>query len=204
MATLKDKTKTKADQDKELQIMSFESAKNWERWLARNQELSSGVWLRIQKKDSGRQSLSYAEALDVALCYGWIDGQKKPNDDQSWLQKFTPRGPKSGWSKKNTEHVERLTTAGKMKPAGLAAVEAAKKDGLWKAAYNSQGNSKIPEDFLNALGRDKKAEAFFNSLNKANLYSIAYRLQTAKNPETRERRMRAILEMMAEGKKFYP
>ncbi|MHB1926708.1 MAG: YdeI/OmpD-associated family protein [Leptospirillum sp.] len=204
MATPKDETKTKADQDKERQIMSFESAKDWERWLARNHELSSGIWLQIQKKDSGRQSLSYAEALDVALCYGWIDGQKKPNDDRSWHQKFTRRVPKSGWSKKNTEHVERLTKAGKMKPAGLAAVEAAKKDGLWKSAYDSQGNSKIPEDFLNALGRDKKAEAFFNSLNKANLYSIAYRLQTAKNPETRERRMRVILEMMAEGKKFHP
>ena len=204
MATPKDKTRTKADQDKELQIMSFESAKYWERWLARNHESSNGVWLEIQKQGSGRPSLTYAEALDVALCYGWIDGQKKPNDDRSWLQRFTRRGPKSRWSKKNTEHVKRLTKAGKMQPSGLAAVESAKKDGLWETAYDSQGNATIPEDFLEALGRDKKAEAFFKSLNKANLYSITYRLQTAKKPETREKRMREILEMMAKGKKFHP
>ncbi len=204
MTTPKNKTKTRVNRDMKLSILSFESAKHWERWLAKNHKLSSGVWLRIQKKDSDRQSVTYAKALDVALCYGWIDGQKKSADDQSWLQKFTPRGLKSAWSKKNTEHVERLTMAGKMKPAGLAAVEAAKNDGRWKAAYDSQANSKIPEDFLKALGRNKKSQAFFNSLNKTNLFSIAYRLQTAKKPETREKRMRAILEMMAKGKKFHP
>jgi uncharacterized protein YdeI (YjbR/CyaY-like superfamily) len=172
--------------------------------LAKNHELSNGVWLQLEKKDSNRRSLTYAKALDAALCHGWIDGQKKANDGRSWLQKFCRRGPKSGWSKRNTEHVERLIKAGKMKTAGLAAVEAAKEDGRWKAAYDSQGNSKIPADFLKALGRGKKALAFFNSLNKANLYSIAFRLQTAKTPETREKRMRAILEMMAKGKKFHP
>jgi uncharacterized protein YdeI (YjbR/CyaY-like superfamily) len=187
----------------ELSIMSFESAKHWERWLVKNHKLSRGVWLRIQKKED-RKSLAYSEALDAALCYGWIDGQKKSDNDRSWLQKFTRRGAKSGWSKRNREHVERLTKAGKMKPAGLAAVKAAKNDGRWRAAYDSQANSKIPKDFLEALGRDKNAQAFFNSLNKANLYSIAYRLQTPKKAETREKRMRTILEMMAQGKKFHP
>lgn len=193
-----------ASQSKRLPIKSFETAAKWDSWLAKNHDSSAGVWLQLQKNNLDRQALTYAEALDVALCYGWIDGQKKANDDHSWLQKFTPRSPKSGWSKKNTEHVKRLTKAGRMKPSGLATVEAAKNDGRWKAAYDSQANSKVPEDFLKALSRDPKSLAFFSSLNKANLYSIAYRLQTAKKPETREKRMKTILEMMAKGKKFHP
>jgi uncharacterized protein YdeI (YjbR/CyaY-like superfamily) len=184
--------------------MPFETSKQWEKWLAKNHNIIDGIWLQFQKKASGRQSVTYAEALDVALCYGWIDGQKKSNDNCSWLQKFIRRRPKSAWSKKNTEHVKRLTKAGKMKPAGIAAAEEARKNGLWKSAYDSQGNSKIPEDFLKELSRNKKAQAFFISLNKANLYSIAYRLQTARKPETRKRRMKLILEMMANGKKFHP
>jgi uncharacterized protein YdeI (YjbR/CyaY-like superfamily) len=204
MRILSSKYEKKADQNKELPILSFETSKQWERWLAKNYNSLGGIWLRITKKNSGQQSVTYAEALDAALCYGWIDGQKKSNDDCSWLQKFTRRRPKSAWSKKNTEHVKRLTKAGKMKPAGLAAVEEAKKDGRWKAAYHSQSKSEIPEDFLKELSRNKKAQAFFNSLNKTNLYSVAYRLQTARKPETRKRRMKAILEMMANGKKFHP
>jgi uncharacterized protein YdeI (YjbR/CyaY-like superfamily) len=200
---LSPKHKSKAGQNKELPIMSFKTSKQWERWLAKNHNVIGGIWLQFQKKDSGRLSVTYAEALDVALCYGWIDGQKKSNDDCSWLQKFTRRRPKSSWSKKNTEHVKRLTETGKMKPAGLIAVENAGKDGRWKSAYDSQSNSKIPDDFLKELSRNKKAQAFFNSLNKTNLYSIVYRLQTARKPETRERRMKAILEMMAKCKKFY-
>jgi uncharacterized protein YdeI (YjbR/CyaY-like superfamily) len=204
MARSKDQTKNEASQDKQLPIMSFKTSSLWEKWLAKNQALSEGVWLQIQKKESDQQSVTYAEALDVALCYGWIDGQKKPHDDQSWLQKFTRRGPKSSWSKKNTEHVERLLKAGKMKPPGLESVKSAKEEGRWEVAYDSQSVSKIPDDFLKALSRNKRAQAFFESLNKANLYSIAYRLQTAKKSETRERRMKAILEMMAKGKKFHP
>jgi uncharacterized protein YdeI (YjbR/CyaY-like superfamily) len=184
-------------------LLSLGSAKQWEAWLKLNHARSSGVWLCIQKKGSTEKSLTYAEALDVALCYGWIDGQKKRHDENSWLQKFTPRRPRSGWSKKNTEHAERLIRAGKMKPSGLAEIEAAKKDGRWKADYDSPSNAVIPEDFLKALKRNKKAEAFFQSLNKANLYAIAYRLQTAKTPETREKRMKMILEMMAKGEKFH-
>ena len=187
-----------------LPIRSFETASQWAKWLAKNHDFSGGIWLQFQKKHSGQKSVTYAEALDEALCYGWIDGQKKANDDCSWLQKFTRRSPKSGWSKKNKGHVMRLTKEGKMKTAGLNAVEAAKADGRWKAAYDSQSNSKIPEDFLKVLSRNKKAKTFFDSLNKANLYSIAYRLRTARKPETREKRLKAILEMMAQGKKFHP
>jgi uncharacterized protein YdeI (YjbR/CyaY-like superfamily) len=140
-------------------------------------------------------------------CYfrldGWIDGQKKAHDDYSWLQKFTPRRPKSGWSKMNTRHAERLIESEKMAPAGLKEVEAAKRDGRWKAAYDSFGNATVPIDFLKELAKDNKAKAFFETLNKTNLYSIAYRLQTAKKPETREKRMKAIIEMLARGEKFH-
>ncbi|WP_413944810.1 YdeI/OmpD-associated family protein [Bdellovibrio sp. HCB-162] len=187
----------------EKDILSFESAKQWLSWLRVNHARSSGVWLQIQKKGSAEKSPTYAEALDAALCYGWIDGQKKAYDENSWIQRFTPRRPRSVWSKKNTEHAERLLRAGKIKKAGLAEIEAAKKDGRWKAAYDSPSKATIPEDFLKALKKNKKAEAFFNSLNKTNLYSIAYRLQTAKTPETREKRMKMILEMMAKGEKFH-
>jgi uncharacterized protein YdeI (YjbR/CyaY-like superfamily) len=183
-------------------VLSLRSTREWEAWLKLNHARPSGVWLRIQKNGFAEKSLTYAEALDGALCHGWIDGQKNGHDESSWLQKFTPRRPRSGWSKKNTEHVERLIRAGKMKPAGLAEIEAAKKDGRWKAAYDSPSNANIPEDFLKTLRRNKKAEAFFKSLNKANLYSIAYRLQTAKTPAAREKRMNTILETMARVKSF--
>jgi uncharacterized protein YdeI (YjbR/CyaY-like superfamily) len=193
----------KIEKTTELPIVSFDSVEKWEAWLSRNHNRSLGVWLCLQKKGAGVKSVTYAEALEVALCYGWIDGQKQPNDKDSWLQNFTRRRARSSWSKKNTEHAERLIRAGKMKPPGIAEVDAAKKDGRWKAAYDSQSKSTIPEDFLKELSRDKKALAFFNSLNNANLYSIAYRLQTAKKPETREKRMKKILEMMSKGKRFH-
>lgn len=192
------RTKKTSKQD----ILSPKSVKEWQTWLKKNHARSNGIWLQIQKKSSTERSPTYAEALDVALCYGWIDGQKNRKDENSWLQRFTPRRPRSVWSKKNTEHAERLIRAGKMKAPGLAEIEAAKKDGRWKAAYDSPSNANIPADFLKALKQNKRAEAFFNSLNKTNLYSIAYRLQTAKTPETREKRMKLILEMMAKGEKF--
>jgi uncharacterized protein YdeI (YjbR/CyaY-like superfamily) len=188
---------------RKIDVLSPKSAKAWEAWLKVNHAGSNGVWLCIQKEGSAEKSPTYNEALDVALCYGWIDGQKNRHNESSWLQKFTPRRPRSGWSKKNTEHAERLIRAGKMKSAGLVEIEAAKKDGRWKAAYDSPSNATIPEDFLKELSRNKKAEAFFKSLNKTNLYSIAYRLQTAKTPETREKRMKTILAMMAKGEKFH-
>lgn len=187
----------------DLQIIAFKSPIEWERWLAKNHARSKGVWLRFFKKDSGVVSTTHAEALDEALCYGWIDGQLKKYDEKSWLHKFTPRRAKSLWSKKNIEHVERLTKEGKMKAAGLTEVKEAKSDGRWKAAYDSPSKASIPEDFLSALSKNKKAKTFFETLNRANLYSIVWRLQTAQKPETRDRRMKAILEMLANGKKFH-
>jgi uncharacterized protein YdeI (YjbR/CyaY-like superfamily) len=184
-------------------IISFTAPAEWDSWLVANHASSTGVWLQLFKKASGRKTISYAEALDEALCHGWIDGQKKSHDADSFLQKFTPRRAKSIWSKINTEHIARLTQLNKMRPAGLAAVAAAQADGRWQAAYDSPSKATIPPDFLALLARNKKAQAMFGTLNKANLYSIAWRLQTAKKPETRERRMKTILAMLAKGEKFH-
>lgn len=184
-------------------VLAFASPREWQAWLARQHAGSTGVWLRIYKKASGTASVTYAEALDVALCFGWIDSQKRPKDALSWLQRFGPRRARSGWSRINTRHAERLVKAGKMKPAGLREVEAAKADGRWQRAYDSPGAAAVPADFLAALSRNKKAKAFFEGLNKANTYAIAYRLQTAKRPETREKRMRDILAMLARGEEFH-
>jgi uncharacterized protein YdeI (YjbR/CyaY-like superfamily) len=185
-------------------MIPLQSTEEWEEWLADNHATSNGVWLQFFKKASGKKTITHAEALDEALCYGWIDGQSKSYDDESWLQKFTPRRARSVWSKVNIQNVERLIQAGKMKPAGLQQIEAAKLDGRWERAYDSPGNATVPDDFLQELEKDKKAKAFFDTLNKANTYAIIYRLQTAKKPETRAKRMKAILEMLAKGEKFHP
>ena len=187
-----------------LPIMRFKLSADYRRWLAENHARSNGIRLRIYKKGSGEISVAYAEALDQSLCYGWIDGQKQKYDELSWLQKFTPRRPRSGWSKINTQHAERLIKSRKMAPAGLKAVEAAKHDGRWKAAYDSPSRAALPDDFLRELNTHKKAKAFFELLNKANTYAIVYRLQTAKKPETRTKRMKLILAMLARGEKFHP
>ena len=186
-----------------MQTLSFKSAAAFRAWLAKNHARSNGLLLRIYKKDSGVASVTYAEALDQALCFGWIDGQKLPNDAKSWLQKFTPRRPGSGWSKRNTEHVQRLIEAGAMAPAGLAEVECAKADGRWTTAYAAFGSAEAPHDFLVELKRNRKAYAFFKTLNRTNLYSIVYRLQTAKKPETRDKRKQAIIAMLERGEKFH-
>lgn len=188
---------------KEYEIISFKNSEEFRKWLHKNHASSPGVWIKMFKKATGIESINHKEAIIEGLCYGWIDGQSKGLDDKSWLQKFTPRRAKSIWSKINTEHVQRLIDEGKMQPSGLAQVEAAKADGRWQQAYDSPTNMEVPEDFLKELKKDKKAEAFFNTLNKTNRFAIAFRLQTAKKPETRERRMKAILEMMANEKKFY-
>lgn len=180
-------------------IVSFTSAQKWEAWLKKNHAKPEGIWLRFFKKGSGKKTVLYAEALDSALCYGWIDSQLKKYDEASYLQKFTPRRSKSVWSKLNIQHVERLTKAGKMKPAGLQKVEEAKKDGRWEKAYDSAGKMTMPADFLEKLAKNKKALAFFETLNRANSYAIAWRLQTAKKPETREKRMKTILAMLTKG-----
>jgi uncharacterized protein YdeI (YjbR/CyaY-like superfamily) len=183
--------------------IEFKTAEAFETWLEKNHDNSNGLWLKIFKKDSGIKTISYAEALDVALCYGWIDGQKQSFDEQAWLQKFCRRTPKSIWSKINIGHVERLINESRMKPAGLIAIEKAKANGNWEKAYDSSSNMTIPEDFLKELSKNKKAEAFFMGLNKTNLFSIGFRLQTAKKQETRDKRMKEIIEMLAKGEKFH-
>jgi len=186
-----------------MQTTAFASAAEWRKWLAGNHAKAEGIWLRIFNKRSGERTLTYDEALDQALCYGWIDGQKKTFDTDSWLQKFTPRRSKSVWSKRNRDRVARLIKLKKMQPAGLQEIASAKADGRWERAYDSAKTMTVPDDFLSELRMNKKAEAFFNTLNKANLYAIAWRLQTAVKPETREKRKKAILEMLRKGEKFH-
>ena len=188
----------------DIPIILFEQQKEWADWLDQHHAESAGVWLRLAKKASGIQSVSYEEALEVALSYGWIDGQKKSYDDTSWLQKFTPRGAKSIWSKINVEKAQRLIASGQMKPAGLQAVEAAKRDGRWEAAYDSPGRATVPDDFQAALDNHAEAKAFFATLNGANRYAILWRIQTAKNAETRARRIQQFIEMLAKGEKLHP
>jgi uncharacterized protein YdeI (YjbR/CyaY-like superfamily) len=184
-------------------IIEFKTSKAFETWLIENHANSNGFWLKIFKKDSGKKTINYAEALDVALCYGWIDGQKLSFDEQVWLQKFCPRREKSIWSKINIGHIERLINEGRMKPAGLNAVDKAKANGSWEKAYDSPSKMTIPEDFLKELSKNKKAESIFMGLNKANLFSIGFRLQTAKKQETKEKRMKGIIEMLSKGEKFH-
>lgn len=185
-------------------IFPFESKKKWAEWLARQHDKSSGVWLKLAKKASGIPSVTYDEALEAALCYGWIDGQKKSFDAEYWLQKFTPRGPKSIWSQINTDKAERLIASGEMQPAGLKAVEAAKRDGRWEAAYASQKDMSIPEDFQAALERNKKARQFFEGLNSANRYAILFRIHNAKRPETRARWIEKFVDMLERGERLHP
>ncbi len=184
-------------------ILHCKTQKDWEKWLAKNHTDPVGVRLQFFKKATGKQTFTYAEALDAALCFGWIDGQAHPYDADSWLQNFTPRRKQSPWSKRNIEHAKRLIKEDRMRSSGQAEIDRAKKDGRWDRAYDGQSTSAIPEDFLKAVAKNKKAQAFFDTLNKANLYAISYRLQTAKKPETRERRFKAILEMIKKGETFH-
>jgi uncharacterized protein YdeI (YjbR/CyaY-like superfamily) len=188
----------------DLPTLTVASKKKWSDWLAKQHDKSTGAWLKIAKKDSGIPSVTYEDALDVALRYGWIDGQKKAFNDKYWLQKFTPRGPKSIWSKINTEKVERLIASGEMKPAGLKAIELAKQDGRWDAAYASQKNISVPEDFQAALDDNKKAKAFFTTLNSVNRYAILFRIHNVKKPETRVKRIQQFVEMLERNEKIYP
>ena len=187
----------------EYPVLSFETAEAFRHWLDKYHADASGIWLRMYKKKSGVESVNYDLALDEALCYGWIDGQVKTFDEQSYIQKFTPRRAKSIWSKRNIEHIARLDKDGRMKPSGKKAAEDAKADGRWEQAYDSPANMSIPPDLQEALSKDSKMEKFYNSLSKTNKYAINWRLQTAKKPETRERRMKVILEMLAKGEKFH-
>jgi uncharacterized protein YdeI (YjbR/CyaY-like superfamily) len=186
-----------------LPILGFKTQAAFEKWLAKNHSASTGMWLKIYKKGSGTPTVSYAQAVDAALCYGWIDGLLNPVDEKAYIIRFTPRRSKSIWSKKNIEKISRLMNEGKMKPAGLKEIEKAKADGRWEQAYDPPSNIKIPDDFLKALSKLPEARKFFQTLNKANTYAIAWRLQTAKKPETREKRMKIILEMLDKGEKFH-
>ena len=183
----------------DLPIKSFKAPDVFRAWLLKHHAKAPGIWLRFFKKASGKKTISYDEALDQALCFGWIDGQVQRCDEDSYLQRFTPRRPRSPWSKRNTEHVARLHAAGLVMPAGIAAIEAARADGRWNAAYASPKNAAPPDDFLIALAKRKKAQAFFNTLSRANLYAIIYRLTTCKKPETRTRRMQQILDFSHHG-----
>jgi uncharacterized protein YdeI (YjbR/CyaY-like superfamily) len=190
--------------DKSLPVMLFKRRKDWEAWLDRNHDASAGIWLRLAKKTAGLQSISYDEALEVALCYGWIDSQKKRHDDSWFLQKFTPRGAKSIWSKVNRERAQELIDRGQMRPSGLAAVESAKRDGRWDGAYDSPSRATIPADFQAALDKHPEARAFFATLNSRNRYAILFRLQTAKREETRRRRVEEFIRMLEAHEKLYP
>jgi uncharacterized protein YdeI (YjbR/CyaY-like superfamily) len=183
---------------------AFRDAAALRRWLEREHTRARVLLLRLYKKASGIATVSYAEALDEALCFGWIDGVRLPGDHEHYVQRFTPRGARSRWSKRNTEHIGRLVREGRMRPAGLRQVEAAKADGRWDAAYDSPANMKVPADFVAALAGHRKAAAFFATLTRANLFSIAYRLHDAKRPETRRLRQEKIIAMLARGEAFHP
>ena len=198
-----DTNKNKESGKPDLQILSFVAQQEFENWLEQNYTVTSGIWIRFFKKESGKATISYNQALNVALCYGWIDGQVKKYDENSYIQKFTPRRSKSLWSKRNIELYIRLEEQGRVKPSGLKEVEKAKTDGRWERAYDSPGNMVVPDDFMQKLSKNKKALAFYESLNKTNKYTIGWRLQTAKNNETREKRMEEILRMMEQEQKFH-
>jgi uncharacterized protein YdeI (YjbR/CyaY-like superfamily) len=187
-----------------LPVLAFDTAKGWERWLARNHAATSGLWLKFAKKGTDATTVTYPEAVEVALCYGWIDGQAAPFDDSFWLQRFTPRGPRSKWSQINCARAERLIESGRMQPAGLAAVEAARQDGRWEQAYAPPSTATVPADLQEALDNNPAAAEFFATLNGSNRYAVLYRIQDAKRAETRARRIAKLVEMLARNEKIHP
>jgi uncharacterized protein YdeI (YjbR/CyaY-like superfamily) len=186
-----------------LPIVLFADADAFSSWLRTHHRSAPGVWLQLAKKGKRLRSLSYSEAVDVGLAWGWIDSQKKAHDADSWLQRFTPRGPRSLWSQINRERAEALIERGVMQPAGLAEVERARADGRWDAAYAPATRIEVPEAFAAALARNPAAQAAFAGLDGANRYAMLWRLQTAKKPETRERRIAQFVEMLARGEKIH-
>jgi len=190
------------DHFKEIPVLSFESQDHWEIWLEKAHNNVDAIWLRLFKKGTAIPSITYAEAVDTALCFGWIDGIKKTFDETSYIQKFTPRRARSVWSKRNTEHIERLTAAGKMRAAGKAQVMKAKADGRWERAYAPQKLVEVPQDFIKALKKNKKAKTFFDTLNKQDLFTIYYLLHSARKPETRTKRIANIISKLELGEKL--
>jgi uncharacterized protein YdeI (YjbR/CyaY-like superfamily) len=185
-------------------IQYFEQQLDWEAWLNENHDSSPGVWLQLAKKGADVPSVSYDEAVEVALCYGWIDGQKQTHSDQFWLQKFTRRSSKSVWSKINRDKALALIKAKKMKPAGLKEIERAKLDGRWDAAYDSSSKATVPSDFQSELDANERAKAFFATLDSRNRYAILYRIQTAKKAETRAKRISQFVLMLERHEKIHP
>lgn len=185
-------------------IRLFKSQETWAAWLEKNHLKSAGLWLRLAKKDSSVPSVSYQEAIEVALCHGWIDGQKKPESDQFWLQKFSPRSNKSVWSKINREKAQSLIAGGQMKPAGLEAIENARKNGRWDSAYDSPSAATVPHDLQAALKSNPRAKAFFETLDRANRYAILWRIQTVKTAKTRSRKIEQFVAMLERGEKLHP
>jgi len=184
-------------------IRGFKSHKDFASWLDKNHHTSPGLWVRIAKKGSGIKSITYLEGVEAALCYGWIDAQKLPEDETAWLQRFMPRRPRSIWSKINREKALALIAKGEMKAAGLEEIERAKKDGRLEAAYDSPSGASVPADFEKELDRHPKAKAFFKTLSRANSYAITWRIQTAKKRETRERRIRTFIDMLEKGETLH-
>jgi uncharacterized protein YdeI (YjbR/CyaY-like superfamily) len=196
-------TKSSATAVGNVPIRTFKDAKAWESWLAKNQTAADGIWIRLAKKTSGTKSITYPEAVEVALCYGWIDAQKRGESEAAWLQRFMPRAKKSIWSKINREKALALVAGGRMKPAGLDEVERAKQDGRWEAAYDSARTATVPADFEQELKKSPRAREFFETLNAANRYAIIWRLQTAKKADTRAKRMRSFIEMLEKGETIH-
>jgi uncharacterized protein YdeI (YjbR/CyaY-like superfamily) len=188
----------------DLPVKPFRSQHVWERWLTANHKTSPGVWLKMAKKASGIESVNHAEALEVAICHGWIDGQRRSLDERFFLQKFTPRGPRSTWSRINREKALDLIARRRMQPAGLKEVERAKADGRWASAYEPQSTATVPDDLQGQLDANPRAAEFFSSLDSRNRYAILYRLQNAKKPETRARRLAQFVAMLDEHRKLHP
>jgi uncharacterized protein YdeI (YjbR/CyaY-like superfamily) len=189
----------------DLPVLPFASPAAWRDWLDEHHATAAGIWVKLGKKGNPEPSVTYPEALDAALCYGWIDGQKATSDDEGyWLQRFTPRRPRSKWSKINRDRATELAEQGEMRPAGLREVQAAKADGRWDAAYSSQRVATVPDDLRAALDANPAARDFFATLSSANRYAILYRVEDAKRPETRARRIATFVEMLAEGRTLHP
>jgi uncharacterized protein YdeI (YjbR/CyaY-like superfamily) len=184
-------------------VLSFRTRRAWVTWLEKHHGEPDGVWMKIAKKGTGVKTVDHPEALEAAICFGWIDGQRRAHDDTFFLQRFTPRRPRSRWSKINRDKATALIKSGDMRPAGLAEVEAAKADGRWKAAYDSHRTATVPPDLEKALDANRKAKQFFATLTSQNRYAILYRIDEAKRPETRARRISMYVEMLAEGKTLY-
>jgi uncharacterized protein YdeI (YjbR/CyaY-like superfamily) len=187
-----------------LQQISFASAAAWERWLEQHHASSDGVWIMIAKKGSGVESVRYPEVLETALCFGWIDGRREALDERRFLQRFTPRRARSRWSRINREKAERLIAEDRMHMAGLGEVERARADGRWEAAYEGQRTITVPEDLRSELDARPQARAFFEGLSGQNRYAILYRLQDAKRPQTRARRLAKFVEMLEAGETIHP